>query len=87
MKIAIAEDGKPLAVIRPANPSLALAVAQVAVKKADKALFDRLPNEVGDYTFRGWLAEGKPCIVDKNGRYLEDLKPGDSFVTLPDDPS
>jgi hypothetical protein len=80
-KIAIAEDGLPLSVIRPANPALAIAIAKVAVAKQDGALFQRLPVEVSDYTFVGWLSADKRCIVDENGKRIGDLQAGDSFVT------
>lgn len=78
-------DGEPLSVIRPANPKLALALATVCVQQQDAGLFQRLPSEVGDYTIQGWLGvNGK--ILDRDGRTIGELEPGDSFVTLVEDP-
>lgn len=84
----IRKGGKPLAVIRPNDPKLALELAHKAVDENDKALLDRLPTEVEksgvDYTFVGWLVRrrGKALAVDNAGNNPRDLKPGDSFVTL-----
>lgn len=79
------DDGQPLMVIRPANPALALSVAQVALDKQDTALLDRLPEEVGDYTIQGWLGE-RGRLLDQNGDVIGKCKPGDSFVTWKDEP-
>jgi len=79
------EDGQQMKIIRPDNPELAMAIAKVAVEKNDHALFDRLPAEVGDYTFVGFAAldraKSRAVVVDARGKYLEDMRAGDSFVT------
>jgi hypothetical protein len=80
------ETGKPYGVIRPKKPALALAIAQVAVKHNDGKLLDRLPDEVGDYDFVGWLSMGpKPVLIDAEGNEVGKLVPGDSFVTFTDE--
>jgi hypothetical protein len=81
-KICKAPNGQPMAVIRPANPRLALAMAVVAVQKNDADLFARLPGEVGNYTCVGWLAEGTDgVIVDDEGHPIDKLRAGDSMVS------
>jgi hypothetical protein len=84
----IRKGGKPLAVIRPNDPKLALDLARKAVDGNDKALLDRIPAEAEEkgvnYTFVGWLVRrrGKALAVDNAGNNPRDVKPGDSFVTL-----
>ena len=80
-RIHIADNGLPILVIRPDNPKLALAIAQVALKRQDKALLDRLPDEVGKYTFVGYLAEGGRNILNADCRVIGEIQPGDSLVT------
>jgi hypothetical protein len=78
------EHGDAMKVIRPESPALALAIAQTALAKNDGALFDRLPEEVGRYTYRGLLGRAKGdgyWIVDEHGHIIEALEAGDSFVT------
>ena len=45
-----------------------------------------MPTEVRDYTFMGWMAHGDPkvatYIVDREGRIVGGLEPGDSFITM-----
>jgi hypothetical protein len=77
------DDGRPLLVIRPNNPALALSVAKVALDKNDPALLERLPQEVGDYTVQGWLGPDS-TLLDRDGRVIGKCKPGDSFVTMRD---
>jgi hypothetical protein len=85
---AVKDNGEPLMVIRPSNPTLALQLAKIAVEKNDKALFDRLPNEVGldNYTIQGWLGP-KGKLLDRDGNVIGECKPGDSFITMKDEPS
>ena len=88
LKIAL-KEGKPLAVIRPQNPAFAIALAEIALKKQDTTLFANLPEEIGHYTFVGWVATYKAnvlqgYIIDKDGWIIDKLQPGDSFVTLND---
>lgn len=80
------KDGLPLMVIRPKDPKMALLLAQIAIEKQDTALMARLPSEVGadTYTFMGYAArnkKGRLAIVDKQGTWVGNLEPGDSFVT------
>ena len=82
------EQGRPMQVIRPKDPKLAVDLAKVAADTNDKALFDRLPGIVedaaGNYTYMGLLAKrasGPPCIVDEKGRFIAELAPGDSFTS------
>jgi hypothetical protein len=87
--IAIDPHGTRIAVIRPAEPKLAMAMAEVALKHNDKALFERMPEEVKDYTFAGWLSapsRSRPqCIVDEQGHKIGELVAGDSLVSLQND--
>ena len=80
------KDGLPLMVIRPKDPAMALRIAKIAFEKQDMDLLDRLPNEVGadSYTFLGYAARdkrGRSAIVTKEGVWVGELEPGDSFVT------
>ena len=85
--IAYAENGRPMAVIRPARPEIALIIARHAVETRAKEMPPVPEEEAGPYTFRGFLA--KPArlgneivrIVDRDGKFLETCQPGDSFVT------
>ena len=81
------DTGQRLAVIRPATRELAetaVAMASVAAKHDDGDLFQRIPAEVSDYTFAGYLGKhpktGKTSLVDGDGHYLGELQRGDSFV-------
>jgi hypothetical protein len=81
-KIALSPDtGEPLAVIRPKSASVALSLAKTALSENDAKLFQSIP-EAQDYVFVGWLERGGERIIDKEGRELGKLEPGDSFVTL-----
>lgn len=82
------EQGRPLQVIRPKDPKLALDLGLRAVETNDGNLLDRVPGIVedasGNYTYMGLLAKrasGSPCIVDDKGRFVAELAPGDSFVS------
>lgn len=78
----VADDGKPLIVIRPKNPALAIQIANLAVKNNDSDLFESLPAKVEDYTVIGFLAQGgKGAVIDIDGKVVGSVKPGDSFVT------
>jgi hypothetical protein len=75
-------NGKPLIVIRPKDPTLALQLANLAIKTNDVDLFESLPEKVEDYIEIGLLAEGgKGEIINDNGRVIDKCKSGDSFVT------
>lgn len=90
LEIAKSPTGEDLLVVRPKNPALALAIARVAVDKNDADLFQRLPSEVGEYTFVGYLAYGKggtPFAINENGAILDRIEPGDSFITPPTEPA
>lgn len=87
-EVVLADNGLPFQVIRPANPSLALKLADDSLKNQDTTLLDRLPGIVedaaGSYTFLGYLARrasGDPCVIDSDGTFVCELAPGDSFVT------
>jgi hypothetical protein len=80
-----ASNGWKMAVTRPDDPAKAIAIAQEALDKQDQALLDDLPNRTGcKYTFVGWLSR-KQCIVNSAGVPIDALRPGDSFVTFPND--
>lgn len=80
MKIMI-RDGKKMMVMRPSDPEKAVKIALEAQKANDADRFLNLPEEVGDYTFVGYLsAEGRQ-ILDENGAVVGDVQKGDSFVT------
>lgn len=84
-EILVDDEGYPIAVLRPTKPALAVALAKTAAAKNDKALFDQIPEAVGDYTMVGWLTKGpNPCVVDRDGHRIDDIQAGDSFVTLKD---
>jgi hypothetical protein len=75
-------------VIRPSNPTLALQLAKIAVEKNDGDLFQRMPQEVGldGYIVQGWLGP-KGKLLDRDGNVIGECKPGDSFITMKDEPS
>lgn len=80
-KLIVFDGSEPLIVIRPADPELALRLVKDCVETNDPELFAKIVLQEQDYTYRGFLGKnGK--ILDENGRYLELLKPGDSFVTV-----
>lgn len=87
----VVKDGKPLAVLRPADPALALRLAESLIGKkgpeVDEAWGRILSAQ--PYKFVGWAAKpsavrtalGKrPQIVDENGNVIDELRVGDSFV-------
>jgi hypothetical protein len=86
-KSIVQVDGKPMLVLRPKDPRLALSLAEIAVQKQSQQLLDELPeivsNASGDYTFMGYLAKDRKqiWIADENGKRLGDVVAGDSFVT------
>jgi hypothetical protein len=86
-------DGKPMMVIRPQDPILAISLAQIAVEKQSQELLDKLPEIVskasGDYTFMGYLARDskRAWIADETGKFIGELVRGDSFVTDAEPPS
>jgi hypothetical protein len=77
--------GSLLQVIRPDDPEMAIAIAEIALAKQDGALLGRLPQEVGGYTFVGYAAAikrgGEVFIVDLQMKVLGKLQRGDSIVT------
>jgi len=86
-KIALSPDThEPLAVIRPKDPKIALALSKTALDANDEKLFQSM-LEAQDYTFVGWLEVGGKRIIDKGGKEIGELQPGDSFVTLKGTPS
>lgn len=86
-EVVIADDGRPMRVIRPKDPSLALAIAKSALANpTEQRIFDELPEQQ-PYTVLGFLGRRKKsesgfCVVDADGRFVCELKPGDSFVTV-----
>lgn len=72
--------GKPMSVIRPKNADLALELAKKAHQTNDGDLLDRLPFEVNEYTFVGWMAATPGYVVDRDGEIIDVLKSGDSFM-------
>ena len=77
---AYAADGQRLAVVRPKRPAVALAVAQVALRSQDRAMLSDLPGD--DYTLVGWLGADGASVVDDEGRDIDTLQRGDSFVSF-----
>lgn len=77
--------GVPTQVLRPATEELkqtAIILAKIAADKQDKELFDRIPSEINDYIFAGYLAVGPDgIIVDIDGKEIDRVQPGDSFAT------
>jgi len=85
----LVRDGRQMMVLRPGDPALALQLAQLALQNKDGDLFARIPEQVENYTFVGWLPVTRPdvppgYVVDEDGFIIDDVKPGDSFVTLQD---
>ena len=94
----VEKDGKPLLVVRPSDPELAIRLAQEAIentrdpdKQTEAAVaFLNLPALAEakgvTYTFVGYLAKkrnGKgACVVDEGGNVLGAVVAGDSIVTL-----
>jgi len=81
------DDGRPLAVLRPAKPDVAMALVKAALSSGNPSLFEEgLPEkECGPYTFVGWLASTPGGIlVDGEGNEVGHTQAGDSFVTLED---
>jgi hypothetical protein len=79
------DDGRPLAVFRPAKPDVAIAFAKAALSSQNTEIFEGLPEkECGPYTFVGWMAAGSDegILVDGEGNEVGRSQPGDSFVTL-----
>ncbi len=72
--------------IRPKDPALALKLARTALDENDGKLFDSM-IEANDYTFVGWLEQGGERIIDKQGKEIDKLQPGDSFITFKEPPS
>lgn len=80
-------------VLRPTMPELALKIAKQAADLNNQELFAKLPEMVvaagGKYEVRGFFGvriakrslNPETCVCDAEGNYLEDFKPGDSFVT------
>jgi hypothetical protein len=74
-------NGKPVIVIRPKDPSIALQVAHLSVKTQDTELFAKMP-ELQDYTVIGYLSHHRDgYAVDEKGNIVCRLQPGDSFCT------
>lgn len=84
----IERDGKPMMVIRPSNPQLAILLANEAQRTQNQEAFTNLPAYAEKkgitYTFVGYLAKrpgGTACVVDKDRKVVSECLPGDSFVT------
>jgi hypothetical protein len=86
----VMRDGKRMAVLRPDKPSVALAMAGIALAHNETDLFARLPESVQEitsgYRFMGWLAIGGRDILDHDGTEIGHPLPGDSFVTFNEEP-
>ena len=85
--IVRAATGERLDVIRPRTTELAelaVSLATVAERHADGALFQRIPAEVADYVFAGYLGRdprsGRQSVVDRDGRHVGEIMRGDSIV-------
>jgi len=86
-----APDGQRLMVVRPKHPDVALKLAETAQATNDQALFQKM-IEADTYVFRGYLGrrtrgmnKGDVAIVSEEGLFLEEVQPGDSFITkMPD---
>jgi hypothetical protein len=68
-KSIVQVDGKPMLVLRPKDPRLALSLAEIAVQKQSQQLLDELPeivsNASGDYTFHGLPGQGQEADLDR----------------------
>jgi len=86
LPIRRAPDGQRLIVARPSDPRVPLALARAAHAAQSQEAFGDIPADAEAagviYTFRGYLAAHPGgWIVDEEGRVLERLQPGDSFLT------
>ena len=86
LPIRRAPDGQRLMVARPSDPRVPLALARAAHATQSQEAFRDIPADAEaagvTYTFRGYLAAHPGgWIVDEEGRVLEPLQPGDSFLT------
>jgi hypothetical protein len=79
-KIFAFKNGKLIAVIRPANPTLALDIAYQAKENNDKAQLDSALVRCGPYKFVGYLSRKGARLLDEKGKDLGEVQPGDSFV-------
>lgn len=77
--VLVKRDGLFLCVMRPADPVLALELAEYAMKTQNQDDFDNILR-VQPYTFVGFLATNQH-IYDSNLKDLGKTKPGDSLVT------
>lgn len=73
-------NGEPMIVVRPENPRLVVALAQIAVNH-DSMEALRQTSE-GDHVFLGFLVrrDGMPFAVDSEGENAIAVEPGDLFV-------
>ena len=84
VKLATASGtNKPLAILRPKVPALALKLARELVGKEDDAAFQAILSQQ-EYRFVGWLAIGNETdqrkVLNPVTGNLEELQPGDSMV-------
>jgi hypothetical protein len=86
------EENKQLLVLRPDDTAKALALARQAMEENDAILLQEIPVRVQDYTFVGYLSrpvrdgkEHRVFAVDKHGKIVDAIQPGDSFVTVNDE--
>ena len=89
-KVAWSADGDgPLAVVRPAKPEVAVALAKAALASQNASALEHLPHDLcGPYTFAGWLCKADPSkLLDNDGKECGSVEPGDSFITIGNEPS
>jgi hypothetical protein len=83
-------DGKPMMIVRPDRPSVALAVARSAIETQDVQRLSQLPKGAGGYTFVGYLAKAprkyrnRALAINEHGDIVDEAQPGDSFITAKD---
>jgi hypothetical protein len=84
-----ADGGGPLACMRPAKPEVAIALARAALSSQDSSAIEHLLEALcGPYTFAGWLCKADPNkLLDNEGKEVDEVKPGDTFVTFGEKPS
>lgn len=79
-------DGHAMAVGRPANAKLAIAMAKKVGNKMDADAMDTIRDACGPYTVVGFVGraqdKGRPVLLDTAGECVGRVKPGDSFMRV-----
>lgn len=83
MKPLTDDAGRPLMVVRPDDPAEAVKRAQAALKANDSEALSAIVADL-PHVFVGFYGEDKRSVLDEAGNVLGTIKPGDSFITMPE---